>query len=147
MRSAATIPATIAAALEPRPPTSGICERIANETPSAGCSRSNALTARFLRPCATGRSVVSSKASARCTSSSRCIPSAAAKLSKPGPRFAEEAGTRTRRPPLRRSFKIGGAVGACMDQAGRRGTAQRVLVACASRRVVIQRRVHVRILA
>ena len=43
--------------------------------------------------------------------------------------------------PLRTCFKIGGATGTCMDQAGRCGTAQRMLVARASRHVPIQRSV------
>jgi len=67
--------------------------------------------------------------------------------------FSWAARTRSLRAPN----KIGGAVGACMDQAGRRGTAQRVLVARASRHVAtiedpidlrsVQRRVQVRIRA
>jgi len=58
---------------------------------------------------------------------------------------------------LRTGFKIGGAVGACMDQAGRRGTVKHVLVARVSRHVAtiedpvdlrsVQRRVQVRIRA
>jgi hypothetical protein len=43
--------------------------------------------------------------------------------------------------PLRTSFKIGGASGAFLDQAGRRGAVKPVLVARASRHVAIQRRV------
>ena len=46
---------------------------------------------------------------------------------------------------LRTCFEIGGAVGAFMDQAGRRGTVKRVLVARARRHVAIQRRVQGRI--
>jgi hypothetical protein len=48
---------------------------------------------------------------------------------------------------LRTSFKIGGAVGAFMGQAGRRGMAKRMLVARASRHVAIQRSVQGRIRA
>ena len=54
-------------------------------------------------------------------------------------------GDRGRSRALRTSFKIGGAVGAFMDQAGRRGMAKRMLVARASRHVAIQRRVQGRI--
>ncbi len=42
-------PPTIAAALDPRPAASGISERIVKRSPSAGCSRSNARTHRFVR--------------------------------------------------------------------------------------------------
>ena len=47
MWSAAISPATIAAALEPSPPLSGIFDEIRNSKPSAGCSRSNARTTRL----------------------------------------------------------------------------------------------------
>ena len=53
--------------------------------------------ARFERSRGTGRSVSKANSPGSSTSSSRCRSSAAAKQSKPGPRFAEEAGTRTDR--------------------------------------------------
>jgi hypothetical protein len=95
--SAAISPATIAAALEPRPPASGISDAIRNVKSSAGCSRSNARTQRFSRPRETGRSVSTAKLPVSSTSSSTCSEIAAAMQSKPGPRFADDAGTRTTR--------------------------------------------------
>ncbi len=49
MWSAASSPATIAAALDPRPPLSGIAERIVNSNASGGCSASKARTTRLRR--------------------------------------------------------------------------------------------------
>ena len=49
MWSAATSPATIAAALDPSPADTGISERIVNEIPSAECSDSKARTHRLVR--------------------------------------------------------------------------------------------------
>ena len=67
-----------------------------NSKSSAGCSVSNARTARLRRSRAIARSVWTAKRPVSSTSSSTCSPSAAASTSKPGPRFADEAGTRTR---------------------------------------------------
>src|ERR1700692_2200800 len=56
---------------------------------------SNAATARVERSPGASSSPRTSKRSASLSSSSRNSPSAAAKQSNPGPRFAEDAGTRT----------------------------------------------------
>ena len=88
-----------AAALEPRPPRSGISERIRKLKPSAGCSRSKARTTRFSR--SRRRQVGLDREAGRSPRprARGTAPSAAAKQSKPGPRFAEDAGTPTRTPP------------------------------------------------
>ncbi len=57
MLSAATRPATIAAALVPRPPLSGMSERIVNSNVSGGCSAANPRTIRLRRSRAIRRSV------------------------------------------------------------------------------------------
>ncbi len=96
--SAASRPATTAAALDPSPPDSGMPEPIVNSNPSAGCRRSNARTTRLVpvaRDVEVG--VDARTCRSRATSSSRCSASAAASVSKPGPRLADEAGTRTTR--------------------------------------------------
>ncbi len=82
MWSAATRPATMAAALDPRPAASGISERIVKRWPSAGWRRSNARTQRLSRPSGTpGRSHTTANSSASSTSSSSVSPSAAASTS------------------------------------------------------------------
>ena len=78
-------------------PRAAICEGILNVNSSAGCRRSNARTQRFSRPRATASSVSTAKLPVSSTSSSTCSASAAAMQSNPGPRFAEDAGTRTKR--------------------------------------------------
>lgn len=95
--SAASNPATIAAALEPSPADSGMSDEILNSNPSAGCRRSNALTTRLSRSRGTASRVSTANVPVSCTSSSRWSERAAARTSNPGPRFAEDAGTRTRR--------------------------------------------------
>src|SRR3954453_8189977 len=98
MWSAAKRPATMAAALEPSPRATGMSLRISNRRPSAAWRRSNALTQRFSRSAGRPSSPAStSKLPNSVTSSSRWMSSAAARTSKPGPRFAEDAGTLTRR--------------------------------------------------
>ena len=81
----------------PGRPTAARRERIVNSKSSAGCSVSNARTARLRRSRAIARSVWTAKRPVSSTSSSTCSPSAAASTSKPGPRLADDAGTRTRR--------------------------------------------------
>src|SRR5919112_1109579 len=71
--------------------------RIVNSKSPAGCSVSKARTARLRRSPAIARSVCTAKRPVSVTSSSMCSPSAAASTSKPGPRLAEDAGTRTSR--------------------------------------------------
>src|ERR1044071_7918955 len=71
--------------------------RIVNSKSSAGGSVSNARTARLRRSRAIPSSVWTAKRPVSSTSSSMCRPSAAASTSNPGPRLAEEAGTRTSR--------------------------------------------------
>src|SRR5919107_6453072 len=66
-----------------------------NSKPSAGCSVSNARTARLRRSRAIWRSVWTAKRPVSETSSSTCSDSAAASTSNPGPRLAEDAGSRT----------------------------------------------------
>ena len=99
MWSAAIRPATIAAALEPSPPESGISERIRNVKPSAGCRRSNAAHAQVLAA-ARDRQLGLDRERARLHHLELQVQRrrAAAMQSKPGPRFAEEAGTRTTAP-------------------------------------------------
>src|SRR5256885_12869357 len=87
----------MAAALDPSPRAGGIFERTLNSKPSAGCRRSKARTQRLSRLDGIGRSECKANSPVSDTSSSRCSDSAAAMQSKPGPRFAEDAGTRTRR--------------------------------------------------
>src|SRR3954469_17701087 len=101
MLSAATRPATIAAALVPKPPLSGMSERIVNSNVSGGASAANPRTIRLRRSRAIRRSVWTAKLPVSCTSTSMCRSSAAPITSKPGPRLAEEAGTLT----VRRLFK------------------------------------------
>ena len=106
--SAASSPATIAAALEPRPPTSGISERILNVKPSAGRRRSNARTQRFSRPRLTADRSRRRSCPVSSTSSSRCRASAAAMQSKPGPEVRRGGGDADQAPtdhraPLPRS--------------------------------------------
>src|ERR1700712_1744123 len=79
-------------------------ERIRNSKRAGGCSRSKPRTARLRRSRAICRSVTTAKRPVSTTSISVCSASAAANESKPGPRFAEDAGTRTRR---RRSIGAG----------------------------------------
>ena len=79
------------------PPHIGTRERRRKVNPSALWSRSNARTTRFDRSHGTARSVSTANVPVSSTSSSRWRASAAANTSKPGPRLAEEAGTRTRR--------------------------------------------------
>jgi hypothetical protein len=82
MWSAAQRPATIAAALEPRPDAVGIAERIAKRMPSAGRSRSNARTHRLVRSSGTpGRSHATPNSPVSSTSSSSSSSSAAASTS------------------------------------------------------------------
>ena len=97
-------PATIAAALDPSPPDSGMSDAIRN-------SKSSARVQPLERPhdqvgrgrAATSRSVTAPRTSrSPTTSSSRCSASAAASTSNPGPRLAEEAGTRTTAPAAER---------------------------------------------
>src|SRR5947208_3072445 len=90
-------PATYAAALVPRPPLSGMSERMRNSNPSTGCRAVNPRTARLRWSRAIFRSVCTAKRPVSTTSSSMCRARAQAMLSKPGPRFADEAGTRTSR--------------------------------------------------
>ena len=71
-------------------------DRIRNAKRSGGCRRANARTARLRRSRATCRSVPNENEPVSVTSSSRWSASAAANASKPGPRLAEEPGTRTR---------------------------------------------------
>ena len=98
MWSAATSPATIAAPLDPRPASSGISERILKLRPSIACSSENARTQRLVSSAGRRASPASTeKLPVSSTSSSRCSDTAAAIASKPGPRFADEPGTRTRR--------------------------------------------------
>src|SRR4051794_15084597 len=103
MLSAATRPATIAAALVPRPPLSGMSERIVNSNASGGASAANPRTIRLRRSRAIRRSVWTAKWPGSMTSTSMCRSSAAPITSNPGPRFAEDAGTFT----VRRLFKYG----------------------------------------
>ena len=82
MWSAAASPATIAAALEPRPAATGISERIWKVTPSAGRSRSNARTHRFERSVGRpGTSECTKNSPVSSTSSSSRSESAAASTS------------------------------------------------------------------
>src|SRR5687768_2614832 len=86
----------MAAALEPRPEASGICERTEKATRPAGWIASNARTQRFVRSSGTSAtSDMTEKDPRSCAHSSRCSSSAAARQSYPGPRLADEAGTRT----------------------------------------------------
>src|SRR5439155_9875229 len=112
MLSAATSPATIAAPLEPSPAAKGTSDSMRKERRSTGWRSANDLTQRFessagtaCPPTSTENSPVSS------TSSSRNRETAPARESNPGPRFAEEAGTRIlqRRPisAVRGSFQHG----------------------------------------
>src|SRR3954452_22935120 len=103
MLSAATRPATIAAALVPRPPLSGMSERIVNSNASGGASAAKPRTIRLRRSRAIRRSVWTAKRPVSSTSSAMCRSSAAPITSNPGPRLAEEAGTLT----VRRLFKDG----------------------------------------
>ena len=61
IESAATRPATIAAALVPSPPESGMSERIVNSKSSGGCSAANPRTIRLRRSRAIRRSVWTAK--------------------------------------------------------------------------------------
>ena len=80
--SAATSPATIAAALDPNPAPTGISDRMWKVSPSAGCSASNARTHRFERSVGTpGTSVWTKNSPVSSTSSSRFRESAAARQS------------------------------------------------------------------
>ena len=82
MWSAATKPATIAAALDPRPAPTGISERNRKVTPSAGWSSSNARTQRLSWSTGTpSMSVSTANSPVSSTSSSRCTASAAASTS------------------------------------------------------------------
>ena len=95
IESAATSPATNAAALVPRPPESGMSERIVNSKSSGGCSAAKPRTHRLRRSRAIRRFVWTAKRPVSTTSTSMCRSSAAPITSKPGPRLAEDAGTRT----------------------------------------------------
>jgi hypothetical protein len=97
IESAATRPATIAAALVPSPPESGMSERIVNSKSSGGCSAANPRTIRLRRSRAIRRSVWTPKRPVSTTSTSMWRSSAAPITSNPGPRLAEDAGTRTSR--------------------------------------------------
>ena len=98
MWSAATRPATIAAPLDPSPAETGICELMRNDNPSDGCRASNARTHRLVRSLGRSASPASTLVSpVSSTSSSSWMASAAAIESKPGPRLADDAGTRTMR--------------------------------------------------
>src|SRR2546428_595152 len=112
---AATQPATMAAALEPRPRATGISERWTTCRPCS-CSFAAfavaraAITTRFELPVGTPSPSPSTRTSYPLpgrTSNSASNGSASAKASKPGPRFALVAGTRTRNstptPRLRRA--------------------------------------------
>src|SRR5215813_5222642 len=72
-------------------------ERIVNSKSSGGCSAAKARTARLRRSVAIARSVWTAKRPVSATSSSMCRSSAAPMTSNPGPRLAEDAGTRTTR--------------------------------------------------
>src|SRR4051794_2655399 len=106
MLSAATRPATIAAALVPSPPLSGMSLRIVNSKSSGGCSAANPRTIKLRRSRAIRRSVWTANWPVSSTSTSMCRSSAAPITSKPGPRLAEDAGTRT----VRRLFTEDGAL-------------------------------------
>src|SRR4051794_20720237 len=108
MLSAATRPATIAAALVPRPPLSGMSERIVNSNVSGGASAANPRTIRLRRSRAIRRSVWTPKRPVSTTSTSMCRSSAAPITSKPGPRLAEDAGTLTVRRRLTPTTAFGG---------------------------------------
>ena len=81
----------------PRPPESGTFDVIRNSKSSGGQRRANPRTTRLRRSRAIERSVTTPKRPVSTTSTSMCMASAAARTSKPGPRLAEEAGTRTSR--------------------------------------------------
>ena len=82
MWSAAARPATIAAALDPRPAASGISERMWNVSPSAECRRSKARTHRLERSTGTPSTSEWTKNSpVSSTSSSRWSDRAAASTS------------------------------------------------------------------
>src|SRR5689334_11743857 len=72
-------------------------ERIVNSKSSGGCSAANPRTARLRRSVAIAMSVWTAKRPVSTTSSSMCRSSAAPMTSNPGPRLAEDAGTRTTR--------------------------------------------------
>src|SRR4051812_1034360 len=103
MLSAATSPATIAAALVPSPPDSGMSLRIVNSNVSGGASAAKPRTIRLRRSRAIRRSVWTAKRPVSATSRTTCRSSAAPITSKPGPRLAELAGTLT----VRRLFNDG----------------------------------------
>ncbi len=100
IESAATRPATIAAALVPSPPESGMSDRIVNSKSSGEARAANPRTIRLRLSRAIRRSVWTANCPVSTTSTSRCRSSAAPITSNPGPRLAEDAGTRTVLPSI-----------------------------------------------
>src|SRR6185369_13675440 len=90
-------------------------ERIVNSKSSGGCSAANPRTARLRRSAAIARSVWTAKDPVSTTSSSMCRSSAAPITSNPGPRLAEDAGTRTSRRLCKYGLLHRGDVGLARD--------------------------------
>ena len=86
-----------AAALVPSPPISGTAEPIRNSKSSAGCSASKPRTHRLRRSGAIARACRRRTRPSPRPRARRAATSAAASTSNPGPRLADEAGTRTTR--------------------------------------------------
>src|SRR4051794_33209325 len=101
-------------------------ERIVNSKSSGACRAANPRTARLRRSVAIARSVWTAKLPVSATSSSMCRSSAAPITSNPGPRLAEDAGTRTSRRLCKYGLLDRGDVGLARDDragVGERGLA------------------------